>query len=134
MQDIYKLARIQIAFVILFVICKKVVRPFVLNRSFPDFADITVLSLPNFFEGVVGVLTLTGLGLYIFNSLKIKFQLYWVYLMAVILAAIYTITQEFKIHNLGGNNIYDPYDVLFSVIGLILGYLIVLRVRPSIQD
>ena len=28
------------------------------------------------------------------------------------------LTQELKFHNLGGNNVYDPWDLLFSVAGL----------------
>lgn len=42
-----------------------------------------------------------------------------IYNTAVSLASIYVITQEFKIHNLGGTNIYDPNDVIASIIGLV---------------
>jgi hypothetical protein len=48
------------------------------------------------------------------------------YLLAVTFAGIYVITQELKIHNLGGQNIYDPNDVVFSILGLIIGFSIVL--------
>ena len=44
------------------------------------------------------------------------------YFVAVGLASIYSVTQEFKYHNLGGNNVYDPYDVIASLIGLGMTY------------
>lgn len=34
------------------------------------------------------------------------------------------LTQEFELHNLGGNNVYDPNDVAASIIGLV-GMLLV---------
>lgn len=52
--------------------------------------------------------------------------------MAVILAGIYVITQELKVHNLGGNNVFDPNDVVFSCIGLLIGYMIIIRIKPQI--
>ena len=55
-----------------------------------------------------------------------------IYVIATFLAAIYVILQEFKIHNLGGRNIYDPYDVIFSVLGLIAAYLLLLFLKPRI--
>tara|TARA_R110002072_G_scaffold37556_4_gene109712 strand:+ start:5653 stop:5820 length:168 start_codon:yes stop_codon:yes gene_type:complete len=35
-------------------------------------------------------------------------------------AAIFVITQEMKFHNFGGKNIYDFNDVIASIIGLIV--------------
>ena len=47
-----------------------------------------------------------------------------IYLMATALAAIYVITQEVKLHSIGGTNVYDPYDVAASIIGLLFINLI----------
>ncbi len=47
-----------------------------------------------------------------------------IYLIATLAAAVYVILQEFKIHNLGGANTYDPYDVVASIIGLITVFTI----------
>lgn len=135
MSDILKLARIQIFTIVLFAICKIWLRPFVLNRDFHVAFDITVLSLPNFFEGIVGVLSLTYIGLYVNSRFVQKVEKrigeQRIYLLATLIAAIFVLTQEFKIHNLGGNNVYDPYDVLFSIIGLVVGWFIVLKLQPK---
>ena len=37
------------------------------------------------------------------------------------------LTQEFKLHNLGGNNVYDPYDVVASIVGLVGMFWLVSR-------
>ena len=131
MQDIRTLVRLQLTFVALFALGKHFLRPFVLERDSPTWADITVLSLPNFFEGVIGVITITALGLYFLGSQGKDLKKEWVYFFALVVSAIYTLTQEFKLHNLGGNNVYDPYDVLFSLIGLVTGFLLLLWLRPS---
>ncbi|MEP1032003.1 hypothetical protein [Ekhidna sp.] len=134
MRDILKLARIQIIICVLFVICKAWFRPFILDRDFHVIFDIIVLSLPNFFESIVGVLSLTYIGLYLnhrFVKAGEKIKDKHLYLLATLLAAIFVLTQEFKIHNLGGNNVYDPYDVLFSIIGLSAGFAIVWKMQPK---
>ncbi|WP_421764823.1 hypothetical protein [Ekhidna sp.] len=136
MKDTLKLARIQILVAILFVIGKAWFRPFVLNGDFHIVFDIIVLSLPNFFEGIVGVLSLTYIGLYLNHRLvapKQKIQPKRIYVIATVLATIFVLTQEFKIHNLGGNNVYDPYDVLFSIIGLTFGLSIVWKIQPIVD-
>ncbi len=134
MRDVLKLARIQIIAGVLFVIGKAWLRPFVLEGDFHISLDIIVLSLPNFFEGIVGILSLTYVGLYLnhrFVKAERKIKDKHLYLVATILASIFVLTQEFKIHNLGGNNVYDPYDVLFSIIGLFVGFWIVWKMQPK---
>lgn len=136
MRDTLKLARIQILLCILFVLAKKWLRPFVLERDFHKIFDIIVLSLPNFFEGVVGVLSLTYIGLHLnqrFINPERKIRPRYIYVLAILFAAIFVLTQEFKIHNLGGNNVYDPYDVLFSIIGLSLGGIIIWKIQPVVD-
>ena len=134
MRDILKLARVQIICIVLFFFGKAMIRPYVLKNDFPNYADIVVLSLPNFFEGVIGMMTVTMLGLYSSHALKISIRNKWIYFLALILASIYVITQELKIHNIGGNNVYDPNDVVFSIIGLLTGYGIILLIHPTIKD
>jgi hypothetical protein len=82
------------------------VKPFVLENNYPDIFQIVVLSLPNFSEAVMGTLILTGILLQLrpFMGDKLKFfNTSRVYLTALILASIYVISQEFKLHNIGGN-------------------------------
>ncbi|WP_425392216.1 hypothetical protein [Ekhidna sp.] len=132
MKNAIWFGRIQIIIIILFVFSKSWLRPFVLKRDAPVFLDITVLSLPNLYEGVVGVLVLSFMGLYINKRWnKSKLGNHTIYILATILAAIFVITQEVKLHNLGGNNVYDPYDVIFSFIGLTLGFTIVWMKGPT---
>lgn len=135
MHDILKLVRIQIVIIVLFIFFK-FIRPSVLEGDSPEWIKITLLSLPNFFEGIIGVLILTGIGLYldhkVFNFKK-QIRTKTIYILALIIAAIYVLTQEFKIHNLGGNNVFDKNDIVFSIVGLIIGYLIVLTVKPKVN-
>ncbi len=134
MPDISRLIRIQIGVLLLFVFMKGVVRPFVLAQDLPVFFDIFVLSFPNFCEAVAGVLSLTYIGLVV-NQRWVRparrLNESWIYPGATIAGGIYVILQEFKIHNLGGANVYDPYDVLFSVIGLITVYGLLLYLKPT---
>ncbi|MFT5569288.1 MAG: hypothetical protein ACJAZM_000895 [Cyclobacteriaceae bacterium] len=44
------------------------------------------------------------------------------YLVAAGLALIYSVSQEYKFHNFGGNNVYDPNDIIASLIGLSMTY------------
>lgn len=133
MKDILKLARLQIAIIVLFVLFK-FIRPDALAGDSPDWIKKTLLSLPNFFEGVIGVLVLTGMGLYVnakFLDENRRLRTQLLYIIVTIIAGIYTLTQEFKMHNLGGNNVYDPNDVIFSIVGLAMGYLILYWMQPK---
>ena len=124
------LIRLYIAGFFLFVVNKFVLRPVVLDRSFPRIFEIIVLSLPNTIEVVLGVTTLAG----IFTALKFRFRPRYDHMSnvaivsaATIVGAVYVLTQEFKIHNLGGRNVYDPYDVVASVIGLVGMFVLLSR-------
>jgi len=124
------MARIQIVVGVLFVFFKSIRRNVLADKP-PEFVQAFLLSFPNFCEGVIGVLTLTMLGLYFNKKLKISNEM--IYATATILAAIFVITQEMKIHNLGGNNVYDPNDIVFSIVGLVVGFIIVNRMKPTIE-
>ena len=130
-----KLARVEL-FIIPVFIFFKLIRPTVLKSSSPQFFKVVLLSLPNFFEAIIGTVTLTGLGLLINHRLSEPYQIKpkLIYLLAVILAGIYVSTQELKIHHLGGNNVFDINDLIFSIIGLIIGYWIVIRIKPIIYE
>ncbi len=133
MTDILKLARIQIVLIILFVFFK-FIRPTVLNSNSSEWIKTVLLSLPNFFEAVIGTLILTAIGLYLnlrILSRKRQIKRNVIYAMAPVLGGIYVITQELKIHNLGGDNIFDRNDIVFSIIGLVIGYLIVIYIKPT---
>lgn len=131
MTSIQKLVRVQLLVLIVFLVFKLSRTSLLANEPAP-LIRVFLYSLPNFCEGVIGTITLTVLGLYANQYLKVKNTT--VYIIAVVLAGIYVVTQEFKIHNLGGNNIYDPNDVLFSVVGLIVGFGIVWLIKPQLMS
>lgn len=135
MGDIRKLIRIQILVIILFIFLKWSRRSIV-EQGVPEFIEITLYSLPNFWEAIAGTITLTAIGLVANHKLLLpakRLQEYSIYLLSIIIGGVFVITQELKIHNLGGDNIYDPYDLGFSITGLIFSYLLFIKLKPSIK-
>jgi len=136
MNDIKRNLRMM-SFVVLIYLCNKfLLRPYILENEFPEFLNIIVLSFPNLCEAVVGALLITNLSLFAKHKyLKSPSSITedHIYLFAVLFTAVYVLLQELKIHNLGGNNVYDPFDMLFSVIGLIIVYSILLYTKPVIS-
>jgi cell division protein FtsW (lipid II flippase) len=131
-KDIRLNVRLILLFVCIFIFGKFMLRPYVLANEYPEFANIFVLSLPNLCEAVTGVLMLTNFALIInYHWLKNKIGLTYIYLFVTLFAALYVILQEMKIHNIGGVNIYDPYDVVYSVIGLVLSLIYLLVRKPG---
>jgi uncharacterized membrane protein len=136
MDNIRKLAWVQILTLIPFVIVK-LLRTDVLQQSPPEWIKIFFLSFPNFCEAIVGTMTLTMIALWIkYRAFKAPLSIKnsHLYLLVVLLAGIYVITQELRIHNLGGNNVYDPYDILFSIIGLFVSFGILNYLKPVIKN
>jgi len=124
--------RIIIVIVAAYLLNKFVFRPYVLKNDFYEFLNVVVLSFPNLCEAIVGTLVLVNIAL-VLNTRKPFIKTSYLYHVIPLIAAFYVILQELKIHNLGGNNVYDPYDLLFSVIGLILTYVFLLIKRPVIN-
>ncbi len=136
MQDIRKNVRILLIIVVVFIINKMALRPYVLENDFPEFFQVFVLSFPNLCEAIAGSILLVNLGLYgnqMFLKPTIRFKEHVIYKVSILVAAIYVILQEFKIHNLGGRNTYDPYDVLFSVMGLVIAYVLFHYLKPKMH-
>ena len=136
MNDVKINLRIMFVVVLIFICNKLFLRPYILENDFPEFLNIFVLSFPNLCEALIGGLLLTNIGLFAKNKfLKTLSNITenYVYLFAVLVTAMYILLQEFKIHNLGGNNVYDPFDVLFSVIRLIIVSFILWYLKPAIS-
>lgn len=135
MNDVAILVRIQLGVIVTFIANKIWIRPYVLENDFSAPINTFVLSYPNFCEATVGTILLGYMGLVLKHHgfpFLAKIKNTTIYIIATLFAAIYVILQEFKIHNLGGRNIYDPYDVIFSVLGLIAAYLLLLFLKPRI--
>jgi len=79
-------------------------------------------------EAIVGTLIFTGILLQTRQYFKKKIGTIkdiYIHIMAVIIVGLYVITQELTLHNLGGNNVYDPYDLIASIIGLVGTFVII---------
>lgn len=115
--------------ILVFFLNKFYLRPWVLANELPEFFQILVLSIPNLSEAIVGTLISTGILLHLRQYFRKKMSITndtIVYIIAVSIAGIYVLSQEFKFHNLGGNNVYDFYDVVASIIGLSLTFGLIL--------
>lgn len=128
MNGVRRLVRGQLLVILIFIVFK-ISRPSLLKMDLSPFWEIVVWSFPNFCEALAGMFMLTAMAL-IFTRNK-NYPPLSIYITSGIVAAIYVITQEMKLYNLGGDNVYDPYDVLFSVLGLIVSFLIILKLQPS---
>ena len=130
------LLRIQLGITILFILFK-VIRSQVVKEELATWVKVFLYSFPNFAEAIVGPMTVCGLVLMANNRfLKEKTRLsnQFIYTITIVFSGVYVILQEFKIHNLGGRNVYDLNDVIFSVIGLLTSYGIFLWLKPNIKD
>ena len=91
---------------------------------------ILTYSIPNLLEAIIGTLLLTGILLQIRQSFNEKMRAIKdinIHILAVVIASIYVISQELKFHNLGGNNVYDSYDLIASILGL-MGTFVAIRI------
>lgn len=130
------LLRIQLGVIAAYMVVKFFLRPLVLESEYGGLLQIFVLSFPNFCEAVAGTIFITFAVLLLKNRFFVNSKLKekQLYLISVLLAGVYVLLQEFKIHNLGGNNIYDPFDVVFSIFGLLTVLYILNRLNPKIID
>ncbi len=115
-----------------FPIAKGILRPWSFSLMPDSFLTLVLFSYPNFVEAIMGSCTLATI-LFVFREwFRERFRKNlmgdtFLYLTCIFLAAIFVITQEMKIHDLGGENIYDINDVYASCIGLIVILSLFLR-------
>lgn len=122
---------------IMFILNKFIVRPLIIESEIGGIVLILTNSVPNLFEAIIGTINVAG----ILSFIQHKYFQYhtiikdqYIFSAAFILAAVFVITQELKIHNLGGQNIYDPYDLIASIIGLLGIYLVLLKFGLLMND
>lgn len=122
---------------IMFILNKFIVRPLIIECEIGGTVLILTNSVPNLFEAIIGTINVAG----ILSFIRHKYFQYhtiikdqYIFSAAFILAAMFVITQELKIHNLGGQNIYDPYDLIASIIGLLGIYLVLLKFGLLMND
>lgn len=114
--------------ILVFILNKLYFRPWILENELSGIALTITNSIPNLLEAIIGTLFLTRILIQIKQSFikkTIKVKDIFLHILAVVIASIYVISQEIKFHNLGGNNVYDTYDLLASFIGLIVTFGII---------
>jgi len=107
---------------LVFVLNKLIIRSWLIENDAADIFLIITYSIPNLIEAIFGIIILTGILIYIrqkFNHTLGAVKNSSINILALCIASIYVITQELKFHNLGGNNVFDPYDLIASIIGLL---------------
>lgn len=109
---------------ILFVFNKLYFRHWVLNNSSSVILKHITLSIPNFFEAVIGSFLITGIFYQLKHHYTNKTKPFIIYFSAISLTAVYTITQELKLHHIGGNNTYDNNDLIATILGLLLSFVL----------
>lgn len=115
--------------IFIFMLNKLYLRSWILEKELPGIFAIISLLIPNLIEAITLTLILNGIFLQArehFSKRLGGLKTIHIQLIATALAAIYVIAQELKFHNLGGNNVYDPFDLAASIIGL-LGTFVILR-------
>ena len=136
-KDIRVLIRIVMIVVILFILNKIYIRPIIIAGEYPSIMKIFVLSIPNFYEAVCGSFMLTVLGITL--NMKVipqakRISENSILSIAITFSSIYVITQELKIHNIGGRNVYDPYDLIFSIAGISVSAFFLFGYLSKLQD
>jgi len=113
---------------------KFLIRPIVIENEITGLIKIFSMSYPNFCEAIAGTIVIAFMLLVIngkFGKKGLGLKEEYIPLISILTSGIYVLLQEFKIHNIGGTNVYDPYDVIFSIIGLIIAYGLLLYVKPK---
>ncbi|MEQ9090178.1 MAG: hypothetical protein RIE52_03765 [Balneola sp.] len=108
---------------VLFFTLKIWFRPWIREQEGFEYLKLIANSFPNYVEAYLGTFTIVAF----LTIAKLK-NISWIkdlsnitiYTLSTIFTGLFVITQEMKIHNLGGENIYDFNDVIASIIGLII--------------
>lgn len=124
---------IQTLMLVVFLIFK-LSRDILLANVSQPFVLIFLYSFPNFAEAIIGSMTVTTL-LLVTNERLLTRNLAprSLYVLSILIAGAYVLSQELKFHNLGGNNVFDPMDTLFSICGLMCSFLLLLFFKPRIE-
>ena len=126
--------------ILVLVVSKSVLRPWARENEAHEAFIIILNSIPNFLEPLVGVPAVTGILLMLRHrqsGFLQRFSERGIYFLSIFLATIYVTTQELKIHSIGGNNVYDPNDLVASVLGLLFMLGLMLRygfIKREVSD
>lgn len=124
------LRRLYLVVLGIFVANKLWIRPWVLAQDLPQIFDTVVFSLPNAAEAVIGLGVCTAILHLARHQLRPRLDHLphlWLDITALLFTGTYVLTQEFKLHHLGGRNTFDPYDAVASVLGLLIMFAVLRR-------
>jgi len=128
------LLRIQLLIIASYLVIKFLIRPIVIENEYTGLIKTFALSYPNFCEAIAGSIVIAFMLLIIngkFWKKDFRLKEKYIPLISILISGIYVLLQEFKIHNIGGRNVYDPYDVIFSILGLIIAFGLLLYIKPK---
>jgi hypothetical protein len=115
-------------------VIKFLIRPNVIKNEYTGLIKTIALSYPNFCEAIVGSIFITFILLVTngkFGKKGVRLEEKWIPLISILTSGVYVLLQEFKIHNIGGANVYDPCDVIFSILGLIVSFCLLIYIKPK---
>ena len=107
-----------------------IVRPWVLENAVNGPVTVVVNSLPNLVEAIVGTITIAGFLLDIRQRVagpRFYSDSTTVYAVATVIAGLFVILSEVNWIRFRGPNVYDPNDLVASVLGLFLIYFLLVR-------
>jgi len=123
------LLRIQLLIIASYLVIKFLIRPIVIENEYTGLIKTFALSYPNFCEAIAGSIVIAFMLLIIngkFWKKDFRLKEKYIPLISILISGIYVLLQEFKIHNIG-----DPYDVIFSILGLIIAFGLLLYIKPK---
>jgi len=115
---------------VVFALNRFVLRPWMATNFEPSALLSVAYSLPNFIEAIMGTMLISGILFFLRQrQTNQRFQIAdsTIYLTATLMATVYVLTQEFNLHNIGGDNVFDSNDVIASIVGLIFVNLLLNR-------
>lgn len=137
MIDAFFNLRIMFAFFLAFIANKFLIRPVIIEHEIGEPWNTIVLSFPNFCEAIIGFLLLSNISIFIIRRSNEHFlfkpNYNFIYLGIIIFASSFVILEELKIHNLGGSNVYDKNDLIFSIAGIIISSIYLFIKNPKIH-
>lgn len=106
-----------------FVINRHVVRPALLGTEASGALMVIVYSLPNLVEAIIGSINLAGILFWMRRRSRAalaRISDSILYTAIFLIAAAFTISQEMNWFNYRPDNVVDQYDLVASLVGLVL--------------
>lgn len=106
-----------------FLVNRHAVRPWVLDNVDGGPATVLVNSLPNLIEAIIGTIDVALILLIIVRrNLRLKHRIghTTMYVVATVIAGLFVISAELNWIHFRGPNVYDPNDIVASILGLFI--------------